>query len=277
MAYPDSKTNATDNVTDIIAAHLNNLEDRVGITGSVDPDSIEYRLGGLRSGEVAVRVGDIKPSFNGAGYGWLILNGDTIGNAASGADQANDNYQDLFDFFEATLGLTPSDTWANGGVITMPDGRGRFLKGKEAVDDIGDVGGGNTADLSHTHTVAEHVHDVTAHSHSVSDSGELTTNTVASHTHTYSGTTGFESDVEYSEPSSGAETSANSSHTHAYSGTSSSSGGHSHTIATHNHSGATGENSAIDTGAATPVTDSALSASADITPSNLAVNHLIKY
>lgn len=44
MAFPTSKTNAVDTVTEIIAAQLNNLEDKVGIDNSTDANSLDYKV-----------------------------------------------------------------------------------------------------------------------------------------------------------------------------------------------------------------------------------------
>lgn len=44
MAFPTTLTNATDNVTDVVAAHLNNLEAKVGIDSSAVATSIDYLL-----------------------------------------------------------------------------------------------------------------------------------------------------------------------------------------------------------------------------------------
>jgi hypothetical protein len=44
MAYPYTLTNAVDGVTEIEAAHLNNLEAYVGIVGSSDTNSLTYKL-----------------------------------------------------------------------------------------------------------------------------------------------------------------------------------------------------------------------------------------
>jgi hypothetical protein len=50
MAYPATKTNAQDGTTGIIASHLNNLEDYVGVTGSADSASLTYKLSNTTSG-----------------------------------------------------------------------------------------------------------------------------------------------------------------------------------------------------------------------------------
>jgi hypothetical protein len=44
MAFPDNLTNAIDGVTEIEAAHLNNLEAKVGVNNSTDPNSLDYQL-----------------------------------------------------------------------------------------------------------------------------------------------------------------------------------------------------------------------------------------
>jgi hypothetical protein len=44
MAFPTSLTNAVDGVTDVIAAHLNNLEAKVGIDDSLVTTSLDYLL-----------------------------------------------------------------------------------------------------------------------------------------------------------------------------------------------------------------------------------------
>lgn len=44
MSFPTTLTNAIDNITDIVAAHLNNLEAKVGINGSNVPASLDYLL-----------------------------------------------------------------------------------------------------------------------------------------------------------------------------------------------------------------------------------------
>jgi hypothetical protein len=43
MSFPTDKTVAVDGTTVIVAAHLNNLEDKVGITGSADTNSLDYQ------------------------------------------------------------------------------------------------------------------------------------------------------------------------------------------------------------------------------------------
>ena len=51
--YPTDKTNAVDNVTDVLAKHINNLEDKVGIDNSADTNSIDYKLERLYKPELS--------------------------------------------------------------------------------------------------------------------------------------------------------------------------------------------------------------------------------
>jgi len=44
MSFPQTLTGAIDGVTEIVAAHLNNLEEKVGINNSLDPASLDYIL-----------------------------------------------------------------------------------------------------------------------------------------------------------------------------------------------------------------------------------------
>ena len=42
--FPTSKTDAVDNVTEVLAKHLNNLEDKVGIDGDTNENSLDYLI-----------------------------------------------------------------------------------------------------------------------------------------------------------------------------------------------------------------------------------------
>jgi hypothetical protein len=44
MSFPSTLTGAIDGVTEIEAAHLNNLEAKVGVDNSIDPSSLDYKL-----------------------------------------------------------------------------------------------------------------------------------------------------------------------------------------------------------------------------------------
>jgi hypothetical protein len=44
MSFPSTLTGAIDGVTEIEAAHLNNLEAKVGVDNSLAPSSLDYKL-----------------------------------------------------------------------------------------------------------------------------------------------------------------------------------------------------------------------------------------
>lgn len=54
MAFPISLTEARDNETDIMAAHINNLEKKVGVNGSADETSLDYKVSQIDSKDAAV-------------------------------------------------------------------------------------------------------------------------------------------------------------------------------------------------------------------------------
>ena len=68
--------------------------------------------------------------------GYLLCYGQTLGNASSGATEANDNYQALFDVIKVAYGNSGSEVFANGDTVTLPDLRGRVVAGQ---DDMGGV------------------------------------------------------------------------------------------------------------------------------------------
>ena len=66
--------------------------------------------------------------------GYLLCYGQTLGNASSGATEANDNYQALFDVIKTAYGNSGSEVFGDGDTVTLPDLRGRVAAGK---DDMG--------------------------------------------------------------------------------------------------------------------------------------------
>lgn len=54
MPFPNSLTNAQDNVTDVLAAHLNAVEAKIGIDGSAVTTSHDYKLSGVTGSDKAV-------------------------------------------------------------------------------------------------------------------------------------------------------------------------------------------------------------------------------
>ncbi len=61
---------------------------------------------------------------------WLLCNGDTIGNASSGATHAGDEYEDLFNVVKASWGNTGSEVFADDDTVVIPDfTNGEFMRG----------------------------------------------------------------------------------------------------------------------------------------------------
>ena len=112
--------------------------------------------------------------------GYLLCYGQTLGNASSGATEANDNYQALFDVIKAAYGNSGSEVFSNGDTVTLPDLRGRVVAGKDNMggvsnnkltnfsgglngDVLGATGGSEKHQLietqlpSHSHTVGAYV------------------------------------------------------------------------------------------------------------------------
>jgi microcystin-dependent protein len=127
-------------------------------------------------------VGDLCYSWASSKKGWLLCYGQTIGSVASGADDASAEYEELYAFVwdnvadaEAAVstgrGASAAADFAADKTLTLPDGRGRSLLGKDNMggssanvvtdseaDTLGDVAGEEDhtpieAEMfAHTHT-----------------------------------------------------------------------------------------------------------------------------
>lgn len=198
MAFPTAKTNAVDNTTEIVAAHLNNLEDKVGIDNSTDPDSLDYQLknttgGHDHDGSDSKTLGALYKFVPGMGMLWFgaIADIPSMWAFMNGASLLRASYATLFTNIGTIWGS------ADGTHFNLPDLRDKVVFGAKQ-DDSGvpktnvtgsllQSGGAATVDLSHTHggatgshvlTVDEmpaHDHDGGVHSHNITDPG---------HTHT---------------------------------------------------------------------------------------------
>ena len=120
-------------------------------------------------GRVAAFIGLFAPS------GWLLLNGDTIGNLSSGAIHESADYENLFELLWDSMadteahvfpgrGMTAAADWGNGKTIKLPDLQGRVILGSGTGTSLttrthGVVGG----EEQHLLTAAES--GVPAHSH----------------------------------------------------------------------------------------------------------------
>jgi microcystin-dependent protein len=136
-------------------------------------------------------VGDMIYSFASTRTGFLLCRGQTVGSAASGADDASDDYEELFEFIWANVadaeaavsggrGGTAQADWDADKTITLPDGRGRTLLGADNMgassantvtdtqaDTIGDVAGAEEVTLAETNIPAHDHGSAGSHSHSV--------------------------------------------------------------------------------------------------------------
>lgn len=146
------------------------------------------------SADAAPIVGEVK-SYIGttAPTGWLLLNGDTIGSAASLAAQKSDGFQTLFELLwnsmadtEAAVvggrGVSANADWVANKAITLPDARGRSIIGTGAgvglnVRNHGITSGSEDAVVaSHTHADTFSIPSGGTHNHNlrVTDQGPST-------------------------------------------------------------------------------------------------------
>ena len=91
----------------------------------------------MPTGSVTSYLGTTAPT------GWLLLNGDTLGSASSGATQASADNEDLFTLLwnnfadsEAAVstgrGASAAADWSANKTIVIPDATGRTIFGKES-------------------------------------------------------------------------------------------------------------------------------------------------
>jgi hypothetical protein len=126
-------------------------------------------------------VGDMISSFGSSRTGFLLVAGQTVGSASSGATDASADYAAVFAFIwdnvadaEAAVstgrGASAAADFAADKTITFPDGRGRVLLGKDnmggssanvVTDTEADTIGDTAGDEEHSQIIAE----LAAHTH----------------------------------------------------------------------------------------------------------------
>tara|TARA_Y100001938_G_scaffold121066_1_gene168352 strand:+ start:704 stop:1804 length:1101 start_codon:yes stop_codon:yes gene_type:complete len=110
------------------------------IQATGDDTNIHLKL--TPKGTGGVSVGDILHAFLPVGMispfgittvpaGWLYCNGATLGNAASGATNASDDYEALYDLIK-TLWGNSGGTFSAGNTINLPNLQAAFLRGIDA-------------------------------------------------------------------------------------------------------------------------------------------------
>lgn len=168
-------------------------------------------------------------------------------------------------------------SWTSGNI---PDLRNKFVlgaatsgtgSGTSTPPDIGQTGGSQTINLSHTHTVGSHTHSVPAHAHSIGADG--------SHRHRWQTTVWDGSDnpvgstfTDGAQRTTAVPSAAGSRQSfyvpdlnrNQFYGDNVSAP--METVGTHSHGGVTGNSSGVTSGAASPTTDAQLSATQDNRP-----------
>jgi microcystin-dependent protein len=127
-----------------------------------------------RTGYVAP-VGNIQ-MFGGAAApaGWLLCDGSNVGNAASGATYAGDQYKELYDVIQARYGGTYN--WAGNGKINLPNFSGVFPKGMGS-QSIGGVAYSGATGAAQQDRMQGHKHTTSTGGRFLADGSGSTINT----------------------------------------------------------------------------------------------------
>ena len=118
----------------------------------------------------AIPVGSVEMCMlTTAPTGWLFLNGETMGDATSGGDNASADYATLFALLKTT------EVWGDHDTVTLPDMTDSFPMGAAA--SLGATGGAATEALAdHTHTTPSHTlitAEIPSHEHTLRDLGYI--------------------------------------------------------------------------------------------------------
>jgi len=142
--FPTAKTNAVDNVTDVLAKHINNLENKVGIDSSTDTSSLDYKVRHvIPAGTITMFGGSSAPT------GYLLCDGSAV---------SRTTYADLFTAIGTTYGTGDGSTTFN-----VPNVKGKVPVGRDSADTsfdtLGETGGAKEVTLTSAQS------GVPAHSH----------------------------------------------------------------------------------------------------------------
>ena len=155
-----------------------------GGTGAATAAAARTNLGAAASTDIVPPPTGAVQQFIGtsAPSGWLMLNGDTVGNTGSGAVQANSANQALFTLLWNSMadaqapvsggrGASAAADWSFGKTIALPDARGRAIIGTGTGATLtarthGDHGGEETHQLT--------IPEIPAHTHAAPASSGAT-------------------------------------------------------------------------------------------------------
>jgi len=129
MAFPTSLTNAQDGVTDVLAAHINAVEAKIGIDSSAVTTSHDYKLSEVTSSDKAVGKTATQtlsnktltsPVLNGEMTGTGVLDEDTMATNSSTKLATQQSIKAYVDSKVNTDGwVTVSDTWTYASASTF--------------------------------------------------------------------------------------------------------------------------------------------------------------
>ena len=147
--FPTAKTNAVDNVTDVLAKHINNLENKVGIDSSTDTSSLDYKVRHvIPAGTITMFGGSSAPT------GYLLCDGSAV---------SRTTYADLFTAIGTTYGTGDGSTTFN-----VPNVKGKVPVGRDSgdtsFDTLGETGGAKEVKLTAAQSgVPAHKHPFVMH------------------------------------------------------------------------------------------------------------------
>lgn len=107
----------------------------------------------IPAGMVSMYLSDTPPD------GWLLLNGDTIGNIGSGAIHESATLRILFDLVKNLPPNTGAEDFDAGNTVVLSDMRQRFPLCK-SVAGTGNILGANGGSIDHDHSIGSHQHEL---------------------------------------------------------------------------------------------------------------------